>query len=185
MSIRQFNAITAGDRGFSRLDLGDQMGDNGIAKDEKVYYQYKFKGIDWVRIFGHEDSNDDGEEDSNDAFQNHNKNLDDDYYSSALYFCRKEAYEWDGSLNKMQERYWFLPAREELVSFFEAGSKLPREGDLVECINIRYDNWYLSSSTYMGRVQYVYGAYLNNGTFIMDELKRDKDAFCRQARKFN
>ena len=112
-------------------------------------------------------------------------NLDDDYYSSALYFCRKEAYEWDGSLNKMQDRYWFLPAREELVSFFEAGSKLPREGDLVECINIRYDNWYLSSSTYMGRVQYVYGAYLNNGTFIMDELKRDKDAFCRQARKFN
>lgn len=185
VSIRQFNAITAGDRGFSRLDLGDQMGDNGIVKNEKVYYQYKFQGIDWFRIFGHEDSNDDGEKDSNDAFNNHSSNLNEDYYSSALYFCRKEAYEWDGSLNKMQNRYWFLPARKELVSFFEAGSKLPKEGDLVECINIRYDKWYLSSSTYKGRVQYVYGAYLNNGTFIMDELKRDKDAFCRQARKFN
>lgn len=185
VSIRQFNAITAGNRGFSRLDLGDQMGDNGVAKNIEIYYQYKFNTIDWVRIFGHKDSNNDGEQDSNDAFQHHNKNLDDDYYSSALYFCRKEAYEWDGSLNKMQERYWFLPAREELALFFDAVSKLSNEGDLVECINIRYDKWYLSSSTYKVRVQYVYGAKIKDKKCIMEEFKRTNNAFCRQARKFN
>lgn len=185
VSIRQFNAITAGDRGFSRLDLGDQMGDNGVAKNIEIYYQYKFNAIDWVRIFGHEDSNDDGEKDSNDAFNNHNSSLDDEYYGSALFYCRKEAYEWDGSSNKMQVRYWFLPAREELARFFDAVSKLSNEGDLVECINIRYDKWYLSSSTYKGRVQYVYGAKIKDKKCIMEEFKRTNNAFCRQARKFN
>lgn len=183
--IRQFNAITAGDRGFSRLDLGDQMGDNGVAKNIEIYYQYKFNAIDWVKIFGHEDSNDDGERDSNDAFYNHNSSLDDEYYGSALFYCRKEAYEWDGSSNKMQVRYWFLPAREELALFFDAVSKLSNEGDLVECINIRYDKWYLSSSTYKGRVQYVYGAKIKDKKCIMEEFKRTNNAFCRQARKFN
>lgn len=185
VSIRQFNAITAGDRGFSRLDLGDQMGDNGVAKNIEIYYQYKFNAIDWVRIFGHKDSNDDGERDSNDAFYNHNSSLDDEYYGSALFYCRKEAYEWDGSSNKMQVRYWFLPAREELALFFDAVSKLSNEGDLVECINIRYDKWYLSSSTYKGRVQYVYGAKIKDKKCIMEEFKRTNNAFCRQARKFN
>lgn len=185
VSIRQFNAITAGNRGFSRLDLGDQMGDNGVAKNIEIYYQYKFNTIDWVRIFGHEDSNDDGERDSNDAFYNHNSSLDDEYYGSALFYCRKEAYEWDGSSNKMQVRYWFLPAREELALFFDAVSKLSNEGDLVECINIRYDKWYLSSSTYKGRVQYVYGAKIKDKKCIMEEFKRTNNAFCRQARKFN
>lgn len=183
--IRQFNAITAGDRGFSRLDLGDQMGDNGVAKNIEIYYQYKFNAIDWFRIFGHEDSNYDGEIDSNDAFYNHNSSLDDEYYGSALFYCRKEAYEWDGSSNKMQVRYWFLPAREELARFFDAVSKLSNEGDLVECINIRYDKWYLSSSTYKGRVQYVYGAKIKDKKCIMEEFKRTNNAFCRQARKFN
>lgn len=183
--IRQFNAITAGDRGFSRLDLGDQMGDNGVAKNIEIYYQYKFNAIGWFRIFGHEDSNDDGERDSNDAFYNHNSSLDDEYYGSALFYCRKEAYEWDGSSNKMQVRYWFLPAREELARFFDAVSKLSNEGDLVECINIRYDKWYLSSSTYKGRVQYVYGAKIKDKKCIMEEFKRTNNAFCRQARKFN
>ena len=185
VSIRQFNAITAGDRGFSRLDLGDQMGDNGVAKNIEIYYQYKFNAIDWVRIFGHEDSNNDGERDSNDAFYNHNSSLDDEYSGSALFYCRKEAYEWDGSSNKMQVRYWFLPAREELALFFDAVSKLSNEGDLVECINIRYDKWYLSSSTYKGRVQYVYGAKIKDKKCIMEEFKRTNNAFCRQARKFN
>lgn len=185
VSIRQFNAITAGERGFSRLDLGDQMGDNGVAKNIEIYYQYKFNAIGWFRIFGHEDSNDDGERDSNDAFYNHNSSLDDEYYGSALFYCRKEAYEWDGSSNKMQVRYWFLPAREELALFFDAVSKLSNEGDLVECINIRYDKWYLSSSTYKGRVQYVYGAKIKDKKCIMEEFKRTNNAFCRQARKFN
>lgn len=188
--IQQFNAITVKfdyDKksytvGFSRVDLWDTMADNGVAKGEGRYDTWGFPGIviPW-NIYGTTyDSNVDGEVNSNDANKEHHKEF---YETSALYYARVKSI--DDELG--DERYWYLPAREELGAFFnnvvkEIGSY--NVNNLIEVVNVHHDAFYWTSSSDGG----------NNGlnSYVMKDtdskpsgMRRKQSAYCRQARKFN
>lgn len=192
--IRQFNAITVNfdydnksyTVGFSRVDLWDTMADNGVAKGEGRYDTWGFPGIviPW-NIYGTTfDSNVDGEVNSNDANKEHHKEF---YETSALYYARVKSI--DDELG--DERYWYLPAREELGAFFNEVVKEIENiepyynvNNLIEVVNVHHDAFYWTSSSDgsdNGRNSYV----MKDTDEAPSGMRRYEYAYCRQARKFN
>ncbi|WP_286031498.1 hypothetical protein [Phocaeicola coprophilus] len=192
--IQQFNAITVKfdyDKksytvGFSRVDLWDTMADNGVAKGEGRYDTWGFPGIviPW-NIYGTTyDSNVDGEVNSNDANKEHHKEF---YETSALYYARVKSI--DDELG--DERYWYLPAREELGAFFNEVVKEIENiepyynvNNLIEVVNVHHDAFYWTSSSDgsdNGRKSYV----MKDTDEAPSGMRRYEYAYCRQARKFN
>ena len=192
--IQQFNAITVKfdyDKksytvGFSRVDLWDTMADNGVAKGEGRYDTWGFPGVHIpYYIFGtNYDSNVDGEVNSNDANKEHHKEF---YETSALYYARVKSI--DDELG--DERYWYLPAREELGAFFNEVVKEIENiepyynvNNLIEVVNVHHDAFYWTSSSDgsdNGRNSYV----MKDTDEAPSGMRRYEYAYCRQARKFN
>lgn len=192
--IQQFNAITVKfdyDKksytvGFSRVDLWDTMADNGVAKGEGRYDTWGFPGIviPWYIYGTTYDSNVDGEVNSNDANKEHHKEF---YETSALYYARVKSI--DDELG--DERYWYLPAREELGAFFNEVVKEIENiepyynvNNLIEVVNVHHDAFYWTSSSDgsdNGRKSYV----MKDTDEAPSGMRRYEYAYCRQARKFN
>lgn len=192
--IQQFNAITVKfdyDKksytvGFSRVDLWDTMADNGVAKGEGRYDTWGFPGIviPWFIYGTNYDSNVDGEVNSNDANKEHHKEF---YETSALYYARVKSI--DDELG--DERYWYLPAREELGAFFNEVVKEIENiepyynvNNLIEVVNVHHDAFYWTSSSDgsdNGRNSYV----MKDTDEAPSGMRRSEYAYCRQARKFN
>lgn len=192
--IQQFNAITVKfdydnksyTVGFSRVDLWDTMADNGVAKGEGRYDTWGFPGIviPWYIYGTTYDSNVDGEVNSNDANKEHHKEF---YETSALYYARVKSI--DDELG--DERYWYLPAREELGAFFNEVVKEIENiepyynvNNLIEVVNVHHDAFYWTSSSDgrdNGRNSYV----MKDTDSKPSGMRREQSAYCRQARKFN
>lgn len=192
--IQQFNAITVKFKdggkfysvGFSRVDLWDEMEDDGVAKGEGRYDTWGFPGIviPWYIYGTTYDSNVDGEVNSNDANKEHHKEF---YETSALYYARVKSI--DDELG--DERYWYLPAREELGAFFNEVVKEIENiepyynvNNLIEVVNVHHDAFYWTSSSDgsdNGRNSYV----MKDTDEAPSGMRRSEYAYCRQARKFN
>lgn len=187
--IRQFNAITVKFKdggksysvGFSRVDLWDEMEDDGVAVGKGRYDTWGFPGVHIpYYIFGtNYDSNVDGEVNSDAAEKiNHS-----DYTTSVLYYARVKTV--DDELG--DGRHWYLPAREELGAFFnnvvkEIGSY--NVNNLIEVVNVHHDAFYWTSSSDgsdNGRNSYV----MKDTDSKPSGMRRKQSAYCRQARKFN
>lgn len=192
--IQQFNAITVKFKdggksysvGFSRVDLWDEMEDDGVAVGKGRYDTWGFPGVHIpYYIFGtNYDSNVDGEVNSNDANKEHHKEF---YETSALYYARVKSI--DDELG--DERYWYLPAREELGAFFNEVVKEIENiepyynvNNLIEVVNVHHDAFYWTSSSDgsdNGRNSYV----MKDTDEAPSGMRRYEYAYCRQARKFN
>ena len=115
--IRQFNAITVNfdydnksyTTGFSRLDFGDQMGDNGVALGDGAKLQWGFYGTYRYNFWGtlYFDDNVNGEADCKQTVEIEYEG----YKETAMYKVYKKVV-LDGL-----DKYWYLPAREEFKSF--------------------------------------------------------------------
>lgn len=189
--VRQFNAITVEftydketyTTAFSRVDLGDTMGDDGVALGDgkKMTWGYNIQWGDVVSpnsIFGDIDKNVDGEMDCNAAA----RIQEDGYTNSAMYYARKEAVQTDWS-----ERYWYLPAQYELKAFFNSVVKMfndRNKSNLIDVVNVHSGEFYWSCSTAISDL--TKDSYVMSST--LDEPKGKKryntKAYCRQARKF-
>lgn len=188
--IRQFNAITVKfdyerksySVGFSRVDLWDEMEDDGVAVGKGRYDSWGFPGvvIPWDIYGTTYDSNVDGEINSNDANKTYHKKY---YETSALYYARVRSV--DDELG--DERYWYLPAREELGAFFNNVVKKIGSynvNNLIEVVNVHHDAFYWTSSSDgsdNGRNSYV----MKDTDSKPSGMRRKQSAYCRQARKFN
>lgn len=176
--IQQFNAITVKfdydkksyTTGFSRLDFGDQMGDNGIAKGSgnKISWGFSDGTNPWF-IFGgigskHLDGNYNGEQDGEWAYEYHW----DGYYNSAMYKCRKAAEGLD--------KNWYLPAREELKAFMSQVS------GLLGILNIQENLYYWTCSSDADKWKNAYSIYSTDAS--VSTQQRSNPFYCRQAIKF-
>lgn len=177
--IRQFNAITINfdyenkgiqTTGFSRLDFGDQMGDNGIAKGSgnKIPWGFSNGTNPWY-IFGgsysrHLDGNYNGEQDGDWACDYKWDGYDD----SALFKCRKAAEGLD--------KNWYLPAREELKAFMSQAS------GLLGILNIQENLYYWTCSSDADRWKKAYSIYSTDAS--VSTQQRSNSYYCRQAIKF-
>lgn len=189
--VRQFNAITVDftydDKNyitaFSRVDLGDTMGDGGVALGNgiKMTWGYNTKWADVIgprSIFGYIDENVDGEKDCN-AANDKNK---DGYTNSAMYYTRKEAVQ-----TGLSGKYWYLPAQYELKAFFNSVVKMingSNASNLIDVVNVHPKEFYWSCSTAISDL--TKDSYVMSSTLTKpDGRKRyNTDAYCRQARKF-
>lgn len=188
--VRQFNAITVEftydktyTTAFSRVDLGDTMGDDGVAlgKGKKMTWGYNTRWGHVVspnEIFGYMDENVDGEMDCNAAARIQKNG----YTNSAMYYARKEAVQTDWS-----ERYWYLPAQYELKAFFNSVVKMfndRNKSNLIDVVNVHSGEFYWSCSTAISDL--LKDSYVMSSTLTKpDGRKRyNTDAYCRQARKF-
>ena len=189
--VRQFNAITVEftydketyTTAFSRVDLGDTMGDDGVALGNgiKITWGYNIRWGDVVSpnsIFGGIDKNVDGEMDCNAAARIQK----DGYTNSAMYYARKEAVQTDWS-----ERYWYLPAQYELKAFFNSVVKMfndRNKSNLIDVVNVHSGEFYWSCSTAISDL--TKDSYVMSSTLDEPEGKKryNTKAYCRQARKF-
>lgn len=189
--VKQFNAITVEftydketyTTAFSRVDLGDTMGDDGVAlgKGIKMTWGYNIRRGDVVSpnsIFGGIDKNVDGEMDCNAAA----RIQEDGYTNSAMYYARKEAVQTDWS-----ERYWYLPAQYELKAFFNSVVKMfndRNKSNLIDVVNVHSGEFYWSCSTAISNL--TKDSYVMSSTLDEPEGKKryNTNAYCRQARKF-
>lgn len=176
--IQQFNAITVNfvydnksyTTGFSRLDFGDQMGDNGIAKGSGNKIPWGFSnGTNPWHIFGgsyssHLDGNYNGEQDGDWACDYKWDGYDD----SALFKCRKAAEGLD--------KNWYLPAREELKAFMSQAS------GLLGILNIQENLYYWTCSSVAGKWKNAYSIYSTDAS--VSTQQRSNSFYCRQAIKF-
>lgn len=176
--IQQFNAITVKFKfegkfyttGFSRLDFGDEMGDNGIAKGSgnKIPWGFSNSTNPW-HIFGgiyssHLDGNYNGEQDGDWACYYKWDGYDD----SALFKCRKAAEGLD--------KNWYLPAREELKAFMSQAS------GLLGILNIQENLYYWTCSSDADRWKNAYSIYSTDAS--VSTQQRSNSFYCRQAIKF-
>lgn len=189
--VKQFNAITVKftydketyTTAFSRVDLGDTMGDDGVAlgKGKQMTWGYNTRWRDVVSpnaIFGDIDKNVDGEMDCNAAAHKQK----DGYTNSAMYYARKEAVQTDWS-----ERYWYLPAQYELKAFFNSVVKMfndRNKSNLIDVVNVHSGEFYWSCSTAISDL--TKDSYVMSSTLDEPEGKKryNTNAYCRQARKF-
>lgn len=177
--IRQFNAITVKfdyekkgtqTTGFCRLDFGDQMGDNGIAKGSGNKIPWGFSnGTNPWHIFGgsyssHLDGNYNGEQDGDWACDYKWDGYDD----SALFKCRKAAEGLD--------KNWYLPAREELKAFMSQAS------GLLGILNIQENLYYWTCSSDADKWKNAYSIYSTDAS--VSTQQRSNSFYCRQAIKF-
>lgn len=188
--VKQFNAITVEftyDKetyitAFSRVDLGDTMGDGGVALGNGSQISWGFKGVNAYYIFGtikspRLDGNVNGEEDyklAEDASH-------DDFNSSAMYRAHKDVV-----MEGVSGKYWYLPAREELYAFV---TQVNANG-LSGSVNLHKDAFYWTCSS-VGVRQYNYAYAFSSGTTSSDKKSTDDEwyknrtecYFCRQAVK--
>lgn len=188
--VKQFNAITVEftydketyTTAFSRVDLGDTMGDGGVALGNGSQISWGFKGVNAYYIFGtikspRLDGNVNGEEDyklAEDASH-------DDFNSSAMYRAHKDVV-----MEGVSGKYWYLPAREELYAFV---TQVNANG-LSGSVNLHKDAFYWTCSS-VGVRQYNYAYAFSSGTTSSDKKSTDDEwyknrtecYFCRQAVK--
>lgn len=177
--IRQFNAITVNfdydnksyTTGFSRLDFGDQMGDNGVALGDGAKLQWGFYGTYRYNFWGtlYFDDNVNGEADCKQTVEIEYEG----YKETAMYKVYKKVV-LDGL-----DKYWYLPAREEFKSFVQ----MSYNNTVNDVLNIRNNSEYWTTSTV--------GVDLNEKSYTIstpngDQQARNRDVpyYCRQAIKF-
>lgn len=170
--IQQFNAITYGNLGFSRLDYGATMGDNGKsnldgAKIEWGFYDV-YRNDFWNSFYVDSDIEKDGQKNYN--------NLKDKTSDCAIVKMHKEAIGYDGNI------FWFLPAKQEIYDFVEK----VREQGLISDLNFNLDYYWTSSAYYVLGFRYRYDAQalkISENEADIYTVKRDEYHYCRQAIK--
>lgn len=177
--IRQFNAITVNfdydnksyTTGFSRLDFGDQMGDNGVALGDGAKLQWGFYGTYRYNFWGtlYFDDNVNGEADCKQTVEIEYEG----YKETAMYKVYKKVV-LDGL-----DKYWYLPAREEFKSFVQ----MSYNNTVNDVLNIRNNSKYWTTSTV--------GVDLNEKSYTISTPSgneygenRNELYYCRQAIKF-
>lgn len=166
--LMQFNAITYGDVGFSRLDYGAEMGDDGIASKEGQKIPWGFYGDGAWQFYNHvysDQMESDGEYNSQQAADTNYKG----YVDSAVGKTREETIGLSG-------KYWFLPAMKELQPFIEACKNL----SFPDIVNLNNDS-YWTSTPYDGDL-YRKSCFVNNEGEIKGAWRTDS-YYCRQAIK--
>lgn len=177
--IQQFNAITVKfdydnksyTTGFSRLDFGDQMGDNGVALGDGAKLQWGFYGTYRYNFWGtlYFDDNVNGEADCKQTVEIEYEG----YKETAMYKVYKKVV-LDGL-----DKYWYLPAREEFKSFVQ----MSYNNTVNDVLNIRNNSKYWTTSTV--------GVDLNEKSYTISTPSgneygenRNELYYCRQAIKF-
>lgn len=177
--IQQFNAITVKfdydkksyTTGFSRLDFGDQMGDNGVALGGGATLQWGFYGTYRYNFWGtlYFDDNVNGEADCKQTIEIEYEG----YKETAMYKVYKKVV-LDGL-----DKYWYLPAREEFKSFVQ----MSYNNTVNDVLNIRNNSKYWTTSTV--------GVDLNEKSYTISTPSgneygenRNELYYCRQAIKF-
>lgn len=168
--IRQFNAITYGNLGFSRLDYGAEMGDNGSASKKGTKIQWGFYGVYrnefWDSFYLDSHIEQYGQENYN--------NLKDKASDCAIVKMHKEAIGYDGNI------FWFLPARNEIYNFVE---RVINQG-LISDLNFNLDYYWTSSAYYVLDFRYRYDAQalkISENKTDTYTVKRNEEHYCRQA----
>ena len=188
--VRQFNAITvefAYDKetyttAFSRVDLGDTMGDDGVALGNGSQIPWGLDGVyAWI-LFGSKlnhrlDGNVNGEEDYKKAFDSAKGNNYVGFEDSAIAKAYKEVV-----MNGVSGKYWYLPAREELYAFVTQVNANSLSGSM----NLQNAYYWTCSSVALLPNHYAY-AISSEATSGDKSTKWDKKRteyfFCRQAVK--
>lgn len=187
-SVKQYNAITAGGIGYSRVDYGDKMIENGGVKGNIVKKFWGYFTYGPILIFGHQDSNDDGEQNMKDAISKNS----DPFSGSIFDYARYDALEYNGTNNIMNNRLWYVPAKNELNTFFNNVVKPISDyynvldERFIPLVNILKNNSYWSSSTASNNL--TRNSYINkiSGNEVQQKgVDRNNTYLVRQARKFN
>lgn len=172
--IQQFNAIIIKlsdyTIGFSRLDYGATMGDNGKSNSDGAKIEWGFDGVFrndfWDSFYLDSHIEQYGQENYN--------NLKDKASDCAIVKMHKEAIGYDGNI------FWFLPARNEIYDFVE---RVINQG-LISDLNFNLDYYWTSSAYYVSGFRYRYDAQAlkisENKTDIYT-VKRNEEHYCRQA----
>lgn len=188
--VRQFNAITVEftydketyTTAFSRVDLGDTMGDDGVALGNGSQIPWGLDGVyAWI-LFGSKlnhrlDGNVNGEEDYKKAFDSAKGDNYVGFEDSAIAKAYKEVV-----MNGVSGKYWYLPAREELYAFVTQVNANSLSGSM----NLQ-NAYYWTCSSVAGR-PYHYAYAISSGATSGDkstewDKKRTEYFFCRQAVK--
>lgn len=188
--VKQFNAITVEftydketyTTAFSRVDLGDTMGDDGVALGNGSQIPWGLDGVyAWI-LFGSKqnhrlDGNVNGEEDYKKAFDSAKGNNYVGFEDSAIAKAYKEVV-----MNGVSGKYWYLPAREELYAFVTQVNANSLSGSM----NLQ-NAYYWTCSSVAGR-PYRYAYAISSGATSGDkstewDKKRTEYFFCRQAVK--
>lgn len=188
--VKQFNAITVEftydketyTTAFSRVDLGDTMGDDGVALGNGSQIPWGLDGVyAWI-LFGSKlnhrlDGNVNGEEDYKKAFDSAKGDNYVGFEDSAIAKAYKEVV-----MNGVSGKYWYLPAREELYAFVTQVNANSLSGSM----NLQNAYYWTCSSVAARPYQYAYaissGATSDDKSTEWDK-KRTEYFFCRQAVK--
>lgn len=176
--IRQFNAITVKfdydkksyTTGFSRLDFGDQMGDNGVALGDGAKLQWGFYGTYRYNFWGtlYFDDNVNGEADCKQTVEIEYEG----YKETAMYKVYKKVV-LDGL-----DKYWYLPAREEFKSFVQ----MSYNNTVNDVLNIRNNSEYWTTST-VGVALHKQSYTISTPSGNEYGENRNELYYCRQAIK--
>lgn len=168
--IKQYNAITYGKLGFSRLDYGAEMGDNGSASKKGTKIQWGFYGVFrndfWDSFYLDSHIEQYGQKIYN--------NLKDKASDCAIVKMHKEAIGYDGNI------FWFLPAKQEIYDFV----KTVREQGLISDFNFNLDYYWTSSAYFVLDFKYRYDAQalkISENKTDTYTVKRNEEHYCRQA----
>lgn len=170
--IQQFNAITYGNLGFSRLDYGATMGDNGKSNSKGAMIEWGFHGVGILYFMGNWDvfqMDDDG---INNYVYAKEKNHS-GFKTSAISLNYKEAVD--------MSNFWFLPAENQLNSFIMACGE---SEELQKLANLAIGNpetvFYWTSTPYNLR-EYNFSLAIDVSNGKTHSKKRDEQHYCRQA----
>lgn len=188
--VKQFNAITVEftydketyTTAFSRVDLGDTMGDDGVALGNGSQIPWGLDGVyAWI-LFGSKlnhrlDGNVNGEEDYKKAFDSAKGDNYVGFEDSAIAKAYKEVV-----MNGVSGKYWYLPAREELYAFVTQVNANSLSGSM----NLQNAYYWTCSSVAARPYRYAYA--ISSGATSGDkstewDKKRTEYFFCRQAVK--
>lgn len=172
--IQQFNAIIIKlsdyTIGFSRLDYGATMGDNGKSNSDGAKIEWGFNGVFrndfWDSFYLDSHIEQYGQENYN--------NLKDKASDCAIVKMHKEAIGYDGNI------FWFLPARNEIYDFVE---RVINQG-LISDLNFNLDYYWTSSAYYVSGFRYRYDAQalkISENKTDTYTVKRNEEHYCRQA----
>lgn len=172
--IQQFNAIIIKlsdyTIGFSRLDYGATMGDNGKSNSDGAKIEWGFDGVFrndfWDSFYLDSHIEQYGQENYN--------NLKDKASDCAIVKMHKEAIGYDGNI------FWFLPARNEIYDFVE---RVINQG-LISDLNFNLDYYWTSSAYYVSGFRYRYDAQalkISENKTDTYTVKRKEEHYCRQA----